>query len=253
MRARLILPALALVLSLAGCATSPPPAPLAGWRAADVAAASAEAVVLRHEHSAFAPLRTERVRALLAVKEAVEQAAGGLRTELLILADAAPNAVVFSEDGQARMAVSLGMLELLGEDRDAFAALVGHELAHLYARHAEVRSQKARQRDDTGALVGLALSLVGVPLGEVLADAATVVVARGYDRDQEREADGMGMEYMARAGFDPAGAVRLYERLAALPAGNPIPFLGTHPSGPERVAAMRRLVGARAAAPEGER
>lgn len=230
---------IALALAAAGCAGRSPEG--AGWNAEEVAGAPAERVVLRHGGTHYRPLRAETIRALIGHKEAVERAAGELRTRLVIVADATPNGMLFFEDGAAVIGVSVGMLELLGDDRDAFAALVGHELAHLYQRHAEARSRRQHEQDQTSGLIGFALAVIGVPLGATLADAATAVAERSYSRDEELEADRLGLDYLNRAGFDPYGAVRLHERLASLPERSALRFLSTHPPAPDRVEALRRI------------
>lgn len=226
-------------VAVAGCAAGGGSA--SGWNADEVAKAPADEVILRHGQTHYRPLRPGFIRTLIADKEAVERQAGDLRTRFVIIADASPNGMLFFENDRPVIGVTIGMLELLGEDRDAFAALVGHELAHLYQRHAETRRHRQREQDETSGLVGFALAFIGVPLGATLADAAATVMERSYSRDEEGAADRLGLEYMSAAGFDPYGAVRLYERLATVPERRALPFLSTHPAAPDRVEAMRRI------------
>jgi hypothetical protein len=69
------------------------------------------------------------------------------------------------------------------------------------------------------------------------------VVSSAYSRDEEREADRLGVDWMAAAGFDPEGALRLHERLLQSGGrGIPIPFLQTHPAGEERIARIRQQI-----------
>lgn len=162
--------------------------------------------------------------------------------EILITDGVLPNAFAFTQDRRARIVANFGMLRLLGDDAAAWAALWGHELAHLVANHGQTRSERKAFARSASDLIGLALIVAGIPVGDMVADGASTLVERGYSRDEERAADRLGVEAMVRAGFDPAGAVRLQEALASAGAGAPLPFLSTHPGSAERVESMRALV-----------
>jgi predicted Zn-dependent protease len=241
-RRSLVLPAAAVAVAvcLSGCATE---RSLHSWRAQDLARLG------DHGGAADGPAAraAQRLRALIETFGKVAESAGPLRPELLVAEGDAPNAYALIDEGKSLIAVNLPMLALLGEDRDAMAALLGHELAHLYLRHQAQRRQRADEQDNMSGLMGLVLSVAGVPFGSMLADAVTTTVERGNARDEEREADRLGVDFMRRAGFDPAGAVRLQAKLAA--GGEALlPFLATHPSGAERVEKMRALTAQEAAA-----
>lgn len=230
--------ALAVALAtLAGCASDEP---LRAWRAKDLAAL--DAVPLSAPRAAEALPQPRQARALAEVAAAVAESVGVLQPEILVVEGSAPNAFAYTDDSVPVIAVSVGMLRLLGEDRDACAALIGHELAHFYLRHQAQRRARELERDGEGGALGMLLALAGLPLAPVIADLATIALERGHTRDEEFEADRIGMEYMARAGFDPQGALRLQEKLAASGAAA-LPFFATHPSGESRVAAMRALLG----------
>lgn len=221
--------------ALAGCASD---RPLQAWRAQDLSrleAASPDAMAATGGGAG-----ASRARLLLQTAGKVVEAAGALRPELLVAEGDAPNAYSLVDDGRPVIAVNLPMLVLLDQDSDALAALIGHELAHLYLRHQAQRRERAKEQGNTAGLLGIVLSLAGVPFGATLVDAANATLERGNTRDEEREADRLGVEFMRQAGFDPAGAVRLQQKLAQ--SGNAtLPFLATHPSGAERIEAMRAL------------
>jgi predicted Zn-dependent protease len=188
-----------------------------------------------------AGVRTDDVRNMIAVKERVEDAAGELRTDLLVADSGDPNGYSFVYHGKPRIAVNMAMINLIGEDQDAMAALIGHELAHLYLDHAKQRQKREEERITTSAVLGFALGMIGIPMGPV--DMATTTVTRKYSREDEREADNAGLDYMVRAGYDPCGAVRLHEKLGALSTDAAIPFMSTHPSSTERAGNMKLLAG----------
>jgi predicted Zn-dependent protease len=103
--------------------------------------------------------------------------------------------------------------------------------------HARERIAKTQ---GTGALLSLGAQLFGLgQLGNVAADIGTQLLSLKYSRDDETEADLVGLELGARAGFNPEAAVSLWDKMdRAAGSGSGMAFLSTHPSGPER---MRRL------------
>ncbi len=123
------------------------------------------------------------------------------------------------------------------ENEAEMAAVMAHEISHVVGRHGVKRLQ--------GALgVGLAYQLAfGGQDSQVLEAAVAIgmnLVFSGYSRGNEREADNFGIHYMVKAGYDPHGAVMMYEKLAALGgAGYSNVFeklAATHPETQERIA-----------------
>lgn len=183
------------------------------------------------------------VRAAWAAVRRVEAAGASARPQYHLIDDPAANAFALHTAQGPVIGIHVGMLELLGDDEAAWAALIGHELAHLDLRHAE--SQRSR-RNGTGGLVAVAsvlLTFVGFPLTPIFAEFATSMAEKGYSRDDERAADEAGIALMRRAGYDPAGAVRFFEKLAASGQSDRFAFLSTHPDGTERIAAARAFAG----------
>ena len=181
-----------------------------------------------------------RVRLMSGVATRLETAAN-VKATLELVEGADPNAYSYpGTDGRNYVCVNLGMFQLVGNDPDAWAALLGHELAHLALGHNAKRQERENVRTASSLAAGLALTLAGVPMGANLADVATQAAAASYSRDEERDADAKGLEYAEKAGFDPAGAVRLWEKLAAKsPGGGPLQFLNDHPASEERLETMR--------------
>jgi predicted Zn-dependent protease len=173
-------------------------------------------------------------------KERVEAAAGRTHAQLYFADLKQPNAFASTRQGMPTITITFPMITLLGTDEDAMAALCGHELAHLYRGHASASAAREQARVGTSLVVGTAASYV-IPFGGWLVDIGSRAVTTMYDRDQEREADADGIRYAARAGFDPYGAVRLQEKLLAASGSASVPFLSSHPSGPERIENMKTL------------
>ncbi len=147
----------------------------------------------------------------------------------------------FDKSGNAAVIFTIKMLALLQNDRDAMAALVGHEIAHLVRGHGEANKKVQEGASAAGSIVGLILQAARVPMGGTIGDVGAQLVATAYSRDQEREADDLGIRYSHQAGYDPEGAVRLFHTLERANATFSIPFLSTHPMSSERIEKMRAL------------
>lgn len=147
-----------------------------------------------------------------------------------------------------RMVVLSGLLRAAG-DRDEVLGVVAHEIAHV--THRDGLRGVARQAGISVAL-DLLLGGGGAFLG-LAGDAAAMVTASAYGRDAESAADAEGARIMARAGLDPLGMARFFERLEGIP-GTEMPhalaWLSDHPEHAERVAAIRALA---PTLPRGER
>jgi Zn-dependent protease with chaperone function len=244
------MPLLAAAVVLGGCAAAPPATPahgvhttVSGWPLASLTGATGARTLLSAEKER--PVAVVWTRSLKAAAAAVQRVLAVMPLKdapvILITEGAVPNAFLFFDGEKPHVAANIGMLSMLDDDEGAWAALFGHELAHYTQRHRAVRAERQEVSDTASGLLGAALALAGVPFGSLIADSAATLVERGYTRDDERAADRLGVQAMVRAGYDPAGAVRLQEKLAAAGGDKPLPFLSTHPSGLERVEAMRAL------------
>jgi predicted Zn-dependent protease len=134
-----------------------------------------------------------------------------------------------------KMAIYTGLIERLQATDDEIAAVMGHEIAHALREHA--RERISRQMA-TQAAVGIAGALFGVgELGQGLGNmVADVTLNLPNSRLHETEADRMGVELAARAGYDPRAAIRLWEKMAKTSnGGQPPKWLSTHPSHEDRI------------------
>lgn len=133
-----------------------------------------------------------------------------------------------------KMAVYTGLIEKLKVTDDELAAVMGHEIAHALREHGRERaSQQIAQQTVIGigaALLGI--GNVGAGLANIVAD---VTVGLPYARNFEREADRIGVELAARAGYDPRAAVTLWQKMIQAGGGGPPQFLSTHPAPADRI------------------
>ena len=126
-----------------------------------------------------------------------------------------------------------GILTQLRLSDDEVAMIMGHEMAHALREHAREQMGKGAA---TRGIAGLISSLLG--LGS-LADAALNISAQlltlKFSRQDESEADLIGLDLAARAGFDPRAGVTLWQKMMKAAEHAPPEFISTHPAGPARV------------------
>jgi len=133
-----------------------------------------------------------------------------------------------------KMAVYTGLLEKLSLSDDELAAVMGHEIAHALREHGR---ERISQQMATGLVVGVASAALGLgQTGGQLADmVAQVTFTLPNSRLHEQEADRIGVELAARAGYDPRGAVHVWQKMAKAAEGEPLEILSTHPSPQSRI------------------
>jgi predicted Zn-dependent protease len=136
-----------------------------------------------------------------------------------------------------KIGVFTGMLGV-AKTQDQLAAVLAHEVAHVTERHSNERVSQAFVAE--GGMAAASVALGGEGTTHDLAMAALGVgaeygVLMPFSRTQESEADIVGLENMARAGFDPRGAVELWKNMEAAAGGSPPEFLSTHPSHETRI------------------
>ncbi len=133
-----------------------------------------------------------------------------------------------------KIAFYTGILSQLQLDDDEVAMIMGHEVAHALLEHARERMAKS-----TATSVGLRLgaALLGLGnAGDVAAQYGSQLISLRFSRDDETEADRLGLVLAARAGYDPRAGVTLWQKMAEATGGKAPPqWLSTHPAGETRI------------------
>jgi predicted Zn-dependent protease len=145
-----------------------------------------------------------------------------------------------------KIAVYTGLMPVVKTEA-ALAAVLGHEVAHATLRHGKQRYARAVKENFAGAIIGGAAIIGGqlfcksqscrnlTGLGGAAAGFAITFFDRKFSRGDESQADQYGQIYMARAGYDPAESIRLWERMGAAMGGKAPPeWMSTHPSDERR-------------------
>jgi len=133
-----------------------------------------------------------------------------------------------------KIMVHRGIIEKLQLTDDELAAVIGHEIAHALLQHGRARMSEAVLKN-----LGVNVAAMYFGLGDLgaaaLAQAAQVAISLPYSRSHETDADLVGIELAARAGYDPRAAISLWRKMAAAGQGQPPQFLSTHPGHGSRI------------------
>ncbi len=158
--------------------------------------------------------------------------------ELAVIDQADINAFVLPG---GKISVFSGILTV-AENQHQLASVLGHEVAHVTAQHANERASRAMM---TGVGVDIAAILMGggysrqtQAASDALNTGAMLGVLNPFSRMQETEADVVGLEYMAKAGFDPRESVELWQNMAEKNKTRVPEFMSTHPSGETRIESL---------------
>jgi predicted Zn-dependent protease len=147
-----------------------------------------------------------------------------------------------------KIMVYTGLIEKLNATDDELAAVMGHEIAHALREHGRERMSMAYAQQ--AGVIGLGV-LAAIFSDDPKAAQATMGVASTVgavaltlpnSREGEREADRIGLELSARAGYDPNAAVTLWQKMGAQSGGKPPEWLSTHPSEQSRINDLKRLI-----------
>ncbi len=157
-------------------------------------------------------------------------AVSGIDAQFLLCNSPHPNAFAGYDRGRPFVALTLGMQRLLAKDWPAYAAILGHENAHLVRRHG-----RKRQNRETVSALGKSLlgRYSGSPLAAKSLKLGALAITSSYSREEEHEADRDGMRYAHEAGYNPCGALSFHTKMKSAKD-----FLSSHPSSADRI---RRL------------
>jgi predicted Zn-dependent protease len=185
------------------------------------------------------PTQVARVRSiaqrLIAQTGAFRADAPGWAWEVNVIS--VPEANAWAMPG-GKIAVYSGLITKLQLNDQELAAVIGHEIAHVLREHHRERASQAVTQN-------LAIGVLGAATGagqgtlDLAQLALQVTLQLPHSRQQETEADRIGVELSARAGFDPRAAVTLWQKMGQATQGAPPEFLSTHPSGDARTQDLR--------------
>jgi predicted Zn-dependent protease len=139
-----------------------------------------------------------------------------------------------------RMAIYTGLVQKIDPSDDELAQVMGHEIGHALANHTAEKMSVAMASSIGVMAVGVAADNKGAAMAGAAA-AAALAVTLPNSRTAETEADRIGIELAAKAGYDPAAAVTLWRKMNNLPGGKPPQFLSTHPNPENREKALAAL------------
>ena len=141
-----------------------------------------------------------------------------------------------------KIAFFSGILDKLKLTDDEVAMIMGHEIAHALREHARERMGKGAA---TNIGVNIFSQLFGLgELGQTLSNYGAQILTLQFSREDETDADLVGMELAARAGYNPRAGVTLWQKMSAGGGGGPPEFLSTHPAGNTRIAEIEKNLAA---------
>ena len=143
-----------------------------------------------------------------------------------------------------KIAVYTALLERLNLTDDELAAVMGHEIAHALREHARERMGRQLATQTATAVGSIALEIfTGVHIDpELTGTVSQAVFVLPNSRENEQEADIIGVELAARAGYDPRAALTLWQKMAQASSGGPPEWLSTHPSNETRIRELQVYV-----------
>ncbi len=175
---------------------------------------------------------------------AVPDSGSGQNWEVVVFDDPRPNA--FALPGN-KIGVNSGMLDV-ADTQGQLAAVIGHEVGHILANHSNERMTQQLAVQGGLALFDLLSEQQDgwkhEAIRKVLGIGAGVGILLPFSRIHEKEADAVGLDLMARAGFDPAQSLAFWQNMSKMSRGQPIEFLSTHPSHESRYEELRKQLDA---------
>ncbi len=134
-----------------------------------------------------------------------------------------------------------GIMEPLNLNDNELAAIIGHEISHALREHSRENASIDLAKNAAITIGGKLLGLDEASMN--LANLATkYTITLPFSRSNETEADAMGAELMARAGFDPSSAITLWEKMSKLSSSSALQITSTHPSHSTRINDLKNII-----------
>ncbi|MFI3188468.1 peptidase [Crenothrix sp. D3] len=173
---------------------------------------------------------------------AITQEVGG-GWEVVVFEDSSPNAFALPSN---KIGVYTGMITLVGGNQEQLAAVIGHEVGHVLAKHSNERaSQDMAVNQGLGMVQTMSnpQTVMGQTAMGLLGIGAEYGILKPYSRTHESEADIIGMDLMAKAGFDPNQSITLWQKMDQASQGQqPIEFMSTHPAHATRIQQLQQHI-----------
>jgi predicted Zn-dependent protease len=170
-----------------------------------------------------------------AITGAVKDPEAPKQWEVVVFQDDTPNA--FALPG-GKIGVHTGILKV-AKNQDQLATVLGHEVAHVLAQHA---NERVSQQMVAGTLMQAAGQMMDPTMVAALGVGAQVGVLLPFSRTQESEADLLGLDLMSSAGFDPRESTKFWKNMESAGGGGTPEFLSTHPSDQTRAADLQNRI-----------
>ncbi len=222
------------------CATVQAAEPMNYWNIDKLLSSPVQELELTNDQGkVLGKVKYEQLAVLNEVRARIEKSSG-VKADLYVVTGDKPNAFATNViTGRNLFAINLPMLDEVGNDTDALAALMGHEIAHIERNHIRQKMEAARDIQAGSQIASIFLAFAGVRGAGNIANAGANLIFGGYSRDQEREADSYGLKFAKEAGFNPYGGVRLFTKISEKHGDKWLAFLSTHPTHAERIQTMR--------------
>jgi Zn-dependent protease with chaperone function len=231
-----------LCLMLAGCSAQQPKL---YWRVKDMVLGKGPVMDLEGpDQKILLSVPTRTMQEMMLAHLRISRTAG-MPSEFYIVDGDEPNAFAGIVNGQRVTAISLGMVKLINGDINEYAALIGHEVAHWAKGHVDAGQTRSHTLSAVGTLVGVGLSAAGVPAAGLISGLGVDLIDSSFDRDQERAADALSIDYAMANNYDPWAAIRLHEKFLKIDRGLRLPFLSSHPSSEERIKNLKAVIEAK--------
>jgi predicted Zn-dependent protease len=173
---------------------------------------------------------------------AITQEVGG-GWEVVVFEDSSPNAFALPSN---KIGVYTGMITLVDGNQEQLAAVIGHEVGHVLAKHSNERaSQDMAVNQGLGMVQTMSnpQTVMGQTAMGLLGIGAEYGILKPYSRTHESEADIIGMDLMAKAGFDPNQSITLWQKMDQASQGQqPIEFMSTHPAHATRIQQLQQHI-----------
>jgi len=238
-----------LGVGVSGCSS----APITGSKSLDLVS---DAEVTKMSVAAFEEIKRQQKPSLDPDQNEMLQRVGNRIAEVVFwdISGAQWEFVVFSSPGQVnafamaggKVGVYSGAFEVAATD-DELAVIVAHEISHVVAQHVNQKLSEQMLMQVGGGLLAVTTGGGSLTYQAVMMayGFGSEYVGLGFDRNKEREADTMGLIYMAKAGYNPRAAITLWEKIDDLKSGGVAPppnWMSTHPSHVDRMIRFRETM-----------